>query len=111
MHKRLGFRLGTISVIGMLCQLGGLREANPLESNGMDDLQVEVVRFVEECQPNIVEARFSDSEGRCHTFVDKSAIFTTDWSLDSATKYPHPVSFAANSWHGGRCPLAQMLFA
>jgi hypothetical protein len=54
----------------------------------MDDLQVEIVRFVEECQPNIVEARFSDSEGRCHTFVDKSAIFTTDWSLDAASKYP-----------------------
>jgi len=55
-----------------------------------EELQVEIVRFVEECQPNIVEARFSDSEGRCHTFVDKSAIFTTDWSLDAATKYPQP---------------------
>lgn len=51
---------------------------------------MEIVRFVEECQPNIVEARFSDSEGRCHTFVDKSAIFSTDWSLDEATKYPQP---------------------
>jgi hypothetical protein len=56
----------------------------------MDDLQVEIVRFVEECQPNIVEARFSDFEGRCHAFVDKSAIFTTDWSLDAASKYPQP---------------------
>jgi hypothetical protein len=56
----------------------------------MDDLQVEIVRFVEECQPNIVEARFSDSEGRIHTFVDKSAIFTTDWSLDASSKYPQP---------------------
>jgi hypothetical protein len=56
----------------------------------MDDLQVEIVRFVEECQPNIVEARFSDSEGRCHTFVDKSAIFTTDWNLDGASMYPQP---------------------
>jgi len=54
------------------------------------ELQVEIVRFVEECQPNIVEARFSDSEGRCHTFVDKSAIFSTDWSLDAATTYPQP---------------------
>src|SRR5215471_14410746 len=56
----------------------------------MDDLQVEIVRFVEECQANIVEAKFFDSEGRCHTFVDKSAIFSTDWSLDAATKYPQP---------------------
>jgi hypothetical protein len=55
-----------------------------------EELQVEIVRFVEECQPNIVEARFDDSEGRCHTFVDKSAIFSTDWSLDAATKYPQP---------------------
>ena len=56
----------------------------------MDELQVEIVRFVEECQPNIVEAKFFDSEGHCHTFVDKSAIFTTDWSLDAASKYPQP---------------------
>ena len=56
----------------------------------MDDLQVEIVRFVEECQPNIVEARFSDSEGRCHTFVDKCAIFTSDFGLDAASKYPLP---------------------
>ena len=55
-----------------------------------DDLELQIVRFVEECQPNIVEAKFFDSEGRCHSFVDKSAIFTTDWSLDAATKYPQP---------------------
>jgi len=54
------------------------------------ELEVEIVRFVEECQSNIVEARFSDSGGRCHTFVDKSAIFSTDRSLDAATKYPRP---------------------
>jgi hypothetical protein len=35
-----------------------------------------------------VEATFSDSEGRCHTSGDKSAIFTTDWRLDAASKYP-----------------------
>jgi hypothetical protein len=84
------FFASSTSMSGIYQQMRGLREANPLESNGMDDLQVEIVRFVEECQPNIVEARFSDSEGRCHTFVDKSAIFTTDWSLDGATKYPQP---------------------
>jgi hypothetical protein len=53
-------------------------------------LQVEIVRFVEKCQPNIVEARFFDSEGHCHTFVDKSAIFSRDWSMDASTKYPQP---------------------
>ena len=68
-------------------QIDGFREANPLESNTMDDLRVEIVRFVEEHQPNIVEARFFDSEGHCHTFVDKSPIFTSE-SLDAANKYP-----------------------
>jgi hypothetical protein len=71
-------------------QLRGFREGNPLESNTMDDLQVEIVRFVEEHQPNIVEAKVFDSQGHCHTFVDKSAIFTTDWSLDATSKYPQP---------------------
>jgi|SRR5579863_8225425 hypothetical protein len=55
-----------------------------------EQLQVEIVRFVEECQPNIVEARFFDSEGYAHTFVDKSAIFSTDWGLDATTNYPQP---------------------
>ena len=44
-------------------QLRNSVDDNPLESNCMDDLQVEIVRFVEECQPNMFEARFSDSEG------------------------------------------------
>ena len=56
----------------------------------MDHLQVDIVRFVEECQPNIIEAQLFDSEGRCHRFVDKSAIFTSDWSLGAASKYPQP---------------------
>src|SRR5215469_8147149 len=55
-----------------------------------EQLHVEIVRFVEECQPNIVEARFSDSEGHAHVFVDKSAIFSTDWGLDVTTSYPQP---------------------
>jgi hypothetical protein len=56
----------------------------------MDKLQVEIVRFVEEHQPNILEAEFFDSEGHCHTFVDKSAIFSEEWSLDAASKFPQP---------------------
>ena len=54
----------------------------------MLDLPVQVVRFVEEHQPPIVEARFCDAAGSFHTFVDKSAIFTTDWGLDAMTNYP-----------------------
>ena len=55
----------------------------------MMNLQVEIVRFVEEHQPPIVEAQFFDSIGRRHTFVEKVAIFTADW-LDASSKYPHP---------------------
>jgi hypothetical protein len=56
----------------------------------MIDLRLEIVRFVQEHQPPIVEARFCDSTGRLHTFVDKSAIFTTDWGLEASSEYPQP---------------------
>jgi len=45
------------------------------------------VRFVMEHQPPIVEAEFLDSEGRRQTFVDKVAIFTSDWP-DADSHYP-----------------------
>ena len=56
----------------------------------MVDLPVQIVRFVEEHQPPIVEAKFRDSTGCFHTFIDKSAIFTTDWGLDATSDYPQP---------------------
>jgi len=64
------------------------------------EVQVQIVRFVEEHQPPIVEAQFLDSAERSHTFIEKSAIFTTDWGLDAASDYPQ---------HGAiRCePLAR----
>lgn len=56
----------------------------------MKDLPVKIVRFVQEHQPPIVEAQFYDSTGRLHAFVDKSAIFTTDWDLEASSTYPQP---------------------
>jgi len=56
----------------------------------MMELPIEIVRFVQEHQPPIVEAQFCDSAGRLHTFVDKSAIFTTDWALAASSEYPQP---------------------
>ncbi len=56
----------------------------------MVDLPVQIVRFVEEHQPPIVEAKFCDSMGCFHTFIDKCAIFTEDWFLDATSKYPQP---------------------
>jgi hypothetical protein len=76
-----------------------------------EEVQVEIVRFIEACQPNIVEARFFDSEARCHTFIDKSAIFSTDWSLDEATKYPQPGVIRCQVLARWQVPLAPNLFA
>ena len=53
-------------------------------------MPLQIIRFVEEHQPPIVEARFRDSTGCLHTFIDKSAIFTDDWGLYPTTNYPHP---------------------
>ena len=50
----------------------------------------QIIRFVEEHQPPIVEAQFLDSSEHCHKFIAKSAIFTTDWGLDAASDYPQP---------------------
>lgn len=43
-----------------------------------------------EHQPPIVEATLLDSTGQSHTFIEKSAIFTSDWSLTEASTYPQP---------------------
>ena len=54
------------------------------------EVRVQIVRFVMEHQPPIVEATLLDSRGQSHTFVEKSAIFTDDWSLTEASVYPQP---------------------
>lgn len=54
------------------------------------EVTVQIVRFVEEHQPPIVEARLVDAMGRPHTFIEKSAIFTDDWSFTEASAYPQP---------------------
>ena len=53
------------------------------------DLSVQIVRFVEEHQPPIVEAELVDSDGRCHTFIEKCTIFTGDYP-NVNSKYPQP---------------------
>ena len=66
-----------------------LDETEARIERAMMTLHVQIVRFVEEHQPPIVEAQFFDSNGRRHTFVEKVAIFTADW-LDASSKYPYP---------------------
>jgi hypothetical protein len=54
-------------------------------------VSVEIVRFVCEHQPNIVEAKLVDAFGLVHFFVDKTPLFTAIY-LNSDSQYPQPGS-------------------
>jgi hypothetical protein len=54
------------------------------------ELAVDIVRFVDDCQPGIVASEFVDAEGRRHTLIDKIPIFSSDYSLDANSIYPQP---------------------
>ena len=53
----------------------------------MDQLAVQIVRFVDDAQPGIVACEFEDANGRRHTLIDKVPIFT-DMILDANSIYP-----------------------
>jgi hypothetical protein len=53
------------------------------------ELAVQIVRFVDDYQPGIVECEFNDADGHRHTLRDKAPIFTTEL-LDAYTTYPQP---------------------
>ena len=40
------------------------------------DLAVQIVRFVDECQPGVVACEFVDADGHLHTLIDKVPIFS-----------------------------------
>jgi len=73
------------------------------------DLPVQIVRFVQEQQPPLVEAKFCDSTGYSHTFIDKSALFTADWGLDATTNYPLPGFIRCEVLGRSRGPKGQEL--
>jgi hypothetical protein len=52
-------------------------------------IAVQIVRFVDDCQPGVVACEFVDADGRCHTLVDKIPIFTCEL-LDANSQYPQP---------------------
>jgi hypothetical protein len=55
----------------------------------IENLAVQIVRFVDKHNPGIVECEFTDAEGRRHAFVDKAPIFTSEFLwVDSS--YPKP---------------------
>lgn len=57
----------------------------------MPSLRVDIVRFVDEYQPGIVECLFNDVWNQPHTIVDKIPLFTEE-GLGSDSKYPQPGS-------------------
>lgn len=56
-------------------------------------LKVKIVRYVDDCQPGIVECEFQDAQGRSHKVIDKVPIFT-DELLSAQSTYPAPGAIA-----------------
>jgi hypothetical protein len=59
----------------------------------LNQLAVQIVRFVDDAQPGIVACEFEDPDGRRHTLIDKVPIFT-DTMLDANSIYPQTGSVA-----------------
>ena len=57
--------------------------------NNMPSLRVQIVRFVDEHQPEFVECQFRDADGQMHSIIDKLPCFTSA-ELRSDSKYPQP---------------------
>jgi hypothetical protein len=55
--------------------------------DGLDQLAVQIVRFVDDAQRGVVACEFEDANGRRHTLIDKVPIFT-DMILDANSIYP-----------------------
>jgi hypothetical protein len=53
----------------------------------LDQLAVQIVRFVDEAQPGVVAGEFEDPDGRRHTLIDKVSILA-DKMLDATSIYP-----------------------
>ena len=53
------------------------------------EVRVQIVRFVMEHWPSIVEWEFVDADGSTHTFIGKDAMCSTA-NLDSRIAYPQP---------------------
>lgn len=55
----------------------------------MLEVKVEIVRFVDEYQPGVVECKLIDAWGCQHTFIDKLPYFTAA-NLWTDSAYPQP---------------------
>jgi hypothetical protein len=50
-------------------------------------LLLNIVRYVDDCQPGVVACEFRDSDGHLHTLIDKVPIFTSRL-LEPDSPYP-----------------------
>jgi hypothetical protein len=66
------------------------------------ELAVEIVRFVDDCQPGIVACEFVDSDDRRHTLIGKIPIFSDDSFLDANSKYPQQGTVRCTVLNHGR---------
>ena len=66
----------------------------------MRELKVQIIRFVDDCQPGVVECEFHDANMTLHRVIDNVPIFT-DKTLWSNSEYPQPGTI--------RCEVLEML--
>jgi hypothetical protein len=52
-------------------------------------LSVQIVRFLDERQPELVACEFTDAEGRCHTIEDKVPLFSGE-TVSARMAFPRP---------------------
>jgi hypothetical protein len=60
-----------------------------MEYEPIANLRVDIVRFVDEYQPGIVECEFVDAEGALHRIIEKVPIVSLE-DLWSDSEYPRP---------------------
>jgi hypothetical protein len=53
----------------------------------MYDLEIKIIRFVDDSFPGWVECEFADAEGRRHSIIEKVPVVTTE-VLDADSDYP-----------------------
>jgi len=53
----------------------------------MPEIEVEIIRYVDDAQPGWVECHFTDAARHEHVVIDKVPLFTA-LALDAASQYP-----------------------
>ena len=67
----------------------------------MKAVRVEIVRWVDDHQPAIVECRLTDRHGRARAFIEKLPVVSRA-DLDGRSQYPQPGVIACEILESGR---------